>query len=127
MKQKFLDLFGRLFHLKVKIYDGDHVYRRLHPREYQNGHISSGAFTDIDLSVNLARLISAAKTILGYPGFRVAMMDVQYLRKECGLDVIHQPMKDEFTKRYNYSHSLVLGKKNRTMAKKIGNHSFIVI
>lgn len=105
---KFYDLYARVFR-KRSVPDGDFLYRRI-PADWQKGptEISSAAFTDSEMSVDLSSLTSPEKSWrrarnseFGLARIPVAIMCKAPIPQE----VKHWPVIS------NWAHSLVLGKK----------------
>ena len=113
------NLLQRFFTKKksIQILDHHDLYRRIHPSQANGEKIISGAFNDYNLSVVLAKLSSPQKTLKGFHGYGLVSLITGFLRNECEQEVLHDPIRS------NHAHSLVRGKKNKKMQRKIRDHA----
>lgn len=107
------------------IYDADELYRRV--AEYwikENNLISSAAFTNTsdtdEMSVDLSRLTTPQATTLNEPNYGVASF-LASIARELDQEVFHSPNQD------NLAHSTVKGKKTRSIRKKLGRKSTLIL
>ncbi len=106
-----------------EIDDEDFLYRRIHPLHYNKvkAEISSCAFTDPETSVDWALYTTPEETIKGYPTYHLASLQAK-IPRECSQKVIHDPIIPD-----NYSHTLIIGRKPRSVAKFIAHNCEFVI
>lgn len=100
---------------KRPVSNDDFLYRRVHPTQVKkDGTVSTAAFTDPELSVDIASLSSAEKSLRRAKSdeYGLAKLAVKEVRAvTVAQEVLHWPVI------LNYSHALVKGKKT-TSAKK---------
>lgn len=100
---------------EAHIPDTDQLYRAI-PKVWisQNGEISSGAFDGDEMSVDWGARTTARKSLkrFGRPDAGLASIVVQVAR-ENSQKVKHNP---EFL---NYAHTLVIGKKTKSIRRKL--------
>lgn len=100
---------------KLNIPDEDELYRRiisLHYKEKED-RPSSAAFTDYKTSVNWANYTSPELTLKGQPrDVRLASI-ISSIPRSRNLVVEHDPDPKED----NFSHSLIVGKKTKSISK----------
>lgn len=109
-----------------EIDDEDFLYRRIHHLHYNKvkAEISSCAFTDLETSVDWALYTTPEETIKGYPTYHLASLQAK-IPRERSQEVIHDPYPD--TDPDNYSHTLIIGRKPRSVAKFIAlNCEFVI-
>jgi len=95
-----------------EIADADALYRRIHPSQVKEGRPSSAAFNNAELSVDLARLTTPERSLMGYPLHGLASItagDARFLKQT----VIHDPLET------NPAHALVKGHKTLRIAKSL--------
>ncbi len=118
------DVYARLLH-KKRVSTDDFLYRRIHP-DWQKGptEISTAAFTNEELSVDLASLTSPGKSLrrgrkpeMGIAKIPVAIMPGLKVPQE----VRHSPTI------VNWAHTLVIGKKTQSVRKQIRDSAEIII
>lgn len=110
-----------MFEIK-EIKDEEFLYRRIHPIFYDKvkAKISSGAFTDPEASVDWAAYTTPQETIKDYPTCHVASLQAK-IPREVNQEVKHNPIPG------NYSHSLIIGKKKKSVARFIARNCKFVI
>ena|ERR1700719_2977309 len=116
-------LFARIFR-KREVSKDDFLYRRIHP-DWQRGpsEISSAAFRDEQMSVDLASLSTPNKSWRRGPSeWGLARIPVDLMTKlKIAQDVRHWPTIP------NWSHSLVIGKKTKAVGKEIRASAEILV
>lgn len=100
-----------------EILDDDRLWRRIHPTQTQEDggrrRVTSAAFTDERLSVDLARIQEHyTRTLIGYSGYGVAEIQAGFARS-LGQQVIHRPLAE------NPAHSQIEGRKSRSVARSL--------
>lgn len=113
--------------VEIKEIDDKHfLYRRIHPSQYNNAkaEISSCAFIDPKASVDWALYTTPEETIKGYPTHHLASLKAEIPRAK-DQKVIHDPCPD--TDPDNYSHTLIIGRKSRSVARFIARNCEVVI
>ncbi len=100
----------------------DRLFRRIPPLQYDEmaGRVTSAAFTDPDLSVNWEKYCTPEKAVRRYPTYRLAAFQAK-IPREKNLEVRHTPF------RLDQSHSSVLGRKSRVIARFLAQNSFVFI
>jgi len=99
--------------MEEQISDGDELRRHLHPAWLlDDGQISSAAFKDTEMSVDLCRLRSLQESCRARPTWGMAELSVSAVRG-LNLDVVYKPVED------NPSHCEVPGKKTHAISKKL--------
>lgn len=111
----------------VAIGDDDVLWRRLHAKHLTLDHstgerrITSAAFTDPQLSVDLARLVAPRDhRVTMAHGAGVAELAAHVPRSK-QLEVRHDPVPD------NEAHSLVTGRKTQSIARFLARKSRLLI
>lgn len=103
----------------------EHLYRRIHRHFFnaESGRPSSGAFSQLEMSVDWARHTTPEASLArNNNGDHVAL--VSLMAQNCrniGLAVTHDPDEE------NYSHSLVSGKKTDSIKNKLRNASITIL
>lgn len=118
LKESILSFYSRLLS-KRSVADEDLLYRAIHPVFVKpDGTISSGAFNDEKMSVDLASKTTVSKswkrfqrTQAGLASFPVS------LAKRLKQLVRHDPLP------WNHSHTLVLGKKTGSIRKELARNA----
>lgn len=100
-----------------EIADTDALYRRIHPSQVKDGRPSSAAFKDAELSVDLARLTTLERSLMGYPLHGLASITAGYARSQ-GQTVFHDPLLPA-----NPAHTLVKGHKTLGIAKSLARNA----
>ena len=124
---KINDWYAKNIAKRRVVIDSDFLYRRIHPDWRQaDGSISSAAFGNFEMSVDLASLTTPYKSWkrAGDREFGLARLSVQTMRTlPLPQEVKHWPTV------MNYSHALVLGEKHAQgkMKRKIARTAIIVI
>jgi hypothetical protein len=124
---KINDWYAEFIAKRHAAIDSDFLYRRIHPEWRQSdGSISSAAFGNFDMSVDLASLTTPYKSWkrAGNQDFGVVRLSVQTMRTlPLPQEVKHWPTI------LNYSHTLVLGEKQAKgkMKRKIAKTAIILI
>jgi hypothetical protein len=112
------DLYARI-RRKLPISDEDLLYRRVHPNHLKkDGSVSTAAFKDPELSVDLASLTTPTESLRRAKSdhYGLAKLVVREVRAiSVPQIVIHWP------EILNYSHSLVNGRKPHSAAKQLAN------
>jgi hypothetical protein len=117
---RLFDAINDLYALIIRkrpILDEDLLYRRVHPTHVKDdGSVSTAAFKDPNLSVDLAALTTAEISLRRAKSgqYGLAKLVVRKVRAvTIPLEVIHWPEIQ------NYSHSLVKGKKTQSAANQL--------
>src|SRR3990170_1644051 len=95
-----------------EIADADDLYRRIHPLQVRDGRPTSAAFTDPELSVDLARLTTPEHSLSGHATHGLASITAGHARS-LRQDVFHEPLET------NPAHALVRGKKTPSIARSL--------
>lgn len=117
-----------------RIPDDAGLLRRVHPsqivKDQKTGNlrVSSGAFTDENLSVNVELFMTedglrAQKSLDGHQGYGLARVEAAVPRK-AALEVVHDPIEGEHSNPY---HAEVRGKKTRKIARDLAKASAIIV
>jgi hypothetical protein len=121
---KFNDVYARVFG-KSRVSNEDFLYRRIHPYwQKSSSEVSTAAFTDPNLSVDLKSLTTAERAWKRSknPDFGVAQIPVAIMpRLKVPQEVKHWP------EIYNWAHTLVIGKKTESVQKEIRRNAKIII
>jgi len=126
VSDKINDWYAAHIAKKLPVSDSDFLYRRINPEwRQEDGSISSAAFDNFHMSVDLASLTTPYKSWkrAGKQDFGLARLSVQTMRTlRVPQEVKHWPAI------CNYSHTLVSGeKKAGKMKRKIAQTAIIVI
>ena len=106
-----------------EIADDDELYRRVHPHQFnaETGEVSSAAFKNKELSVDVARMCSfepetTAQAALsrGKECAAVVSFTAGFARKNCAQEVEHDPLPAEHDFGLNPAHALVKGNKEKS-------------
>ncbi len=101
--------------------DTEPLHRRIHPTfVHPTGRISSQAFTDRDMSVDRGRYREVSETMQNCAGFGIAGFLAEAARK-LGQEVRADP------ELLNEAHALVVGKKTKSIARKLARASDWVV
>lgn len=95
-----------------EIADADDLYRRIHPSQVKDGRPTRAAFTDPELSVDLARLTTPEQCLSGHASHGLASITAGHARS-LGQDVFHNPLGT------NPAHALVKGKKTPRIGRSL--------
>ena len=95
-----------------EIADADDLYRRIHPLQVRDGRPTSAAFTDPELSVDLAKLTTPQPSLSDYASHGLASIIAGHARS-LRQEVFHNPVES------NPAHALVKGKKTPSIAKSL--------
>lgn len=109
----FFDTGEKIERMELQeIADVDGLYRRMHPLQVKDGMPTSAAFKDAELSVDLARLTTLERSLMGYPLHGLASITAGYARF-LGQTVFHDPLEA------NPAHALVKGNKTPHIARSL--------
>ena len=95
-----------------EIAGADDLYRRIHPSQVKEGRPTRAAFTDPELSVDLARLTTSEQSLSGHASHGLASIKAGHARS-LGQDVFHDPLET------NPAHALVKGKKTPRIGRSL--------
>lgn len=96
---------------------GENLWRRVHPDHYVDNRISTGAFTNYEMSVDMARLRNDMRlTLDAGPSVGVASFGSTVAYNH-GQRVVGDPEDD------NQSHALVIGRKTGSVRKALRDAS----
>ena len=113
------------------ISDKDRLLRRIPPYQYVadrntgNMRVSSAAFSDNRLSVDLLAVLEATgkgfeAALIGHDGFGLASITAG-LARECAQVVVREPLPD------NKAHALVVGKKTRSIRNRFRKQCCLLV
>ena len=94
------------------IADADDLHRRIHPSQVKDGRPTRAAFTDPELSVDLARLTTLEQSLSGHATHGLASIRAGHARS-LGQDVFHDPLDT------NPAHAIVKGKKTPRIGRSL--------
>lgn len=101
--------------------DNENLYRRIHPTfKKPDGSVSSQAFKDPEMSVDRALLRTPEESIADYANSGLVSFKALTAR-ELEQDVVYDPIL------LNPAHSLVIGKKTTSKARKLAKNSEWII
>ena len=103
-----------------EVADADDLYRRIHPSQVKDGKLTSAAFKDPQLSVDLARLTTPQRSLSGHPSYGLASITA-LLARSLGQEVVHNPLE------VNPAHALVIGNKNLGTARSLARSATWVL
>lgn len=109
--------------MKIRVIDdNDDLYRRISPAQYyeKEGRPASAAFRDFELSVDWSKYTTPERTLRGYPSHHLASFKA-IVPRQLNQEVKHDPVPD------NYAHSLVIGKKTLSIARKLARSCKFII
>ena len=96
-----------------EIADVDDLYRRIHPLQVkEDGSLSSAAFKDAEMSVDVARLTTPQQSLSGYVSHGLVSITAGHARS-LRQEVFHAPLET------NPAHALVKGRKTDSIAKNL--------
>lgn len=117
-------LYARVLH-KKSVSATDFLYRRVHPDQQKSRtEVSTAAFTDLELSVDLASLTSPEKTWARAknPDWGLVRIPVALMRElSVPQEVRHWP------EICNWAHTLVIGRKPGSVKNKLRENAEILI
>ena len=103
-----------------EVADADDLYRRIHPSQVKDGKLTSAAFKDLQLSVDLARLTTPQRSLSRHPSHGLASITALVARS-LGQEVIHNPLN------INPAHALVIGNKSLATARSLARSATWVL
>ena len=101
---------------RISVEDADFLYRRIHPKQIENGEFTSSAFDDQEMSADIASLTAAEKSYARWNSeeFGLVRISVRDLRQlSLPQEVKHWPTV------VNWSHGLAIGEKSRSIRRQI--------
>ena len=106
------------------IADEEVLHRRLHPWQVKDdGSISSGAFTDPEMSVDRSQIWTVQQSLNGHPGMGIAAFTAGFARTVKEPQQVVPDVEDMFKP----AHALVIGKKTRATSKQFARGSALVV
>ncbi len=107
--------------IPAEVEDTEPLHRRIHPTfVHPSGRISSQAFTDREMSVDRGRYREVSETLRNCKGFGMARFLAEAARN-FGQEVRADP------ELLNPAHALVVGKKTKSVARKLARASEWVV
>jgi len=103
-----------------EIADADDPYRRIHHSQVKEGRPTRAAFTDPELSVDLARLTTPEQRLTGHASHGLASITAGHARS-LGQDVFHDPLET------NPAQAIVKGKKTARIGKSLARSATWVL
>lgn len=105
----------------ISIQDEDILHRRIHETfSKSDGSISSQAFKDPEMSVDVAKLTTTEATLKDHSSCGLVALETKGAR-DLNQEVIHEPLT------INGAHALVKGKKTKAIARKLAKLSSWVV
>lgn len=95
----------------------EELWRRIHPDHYISDRVSSGAFTPIEMSVDVARLRKHMRLTLDGGDSVGVVAFSSAVAYDKGQQVVSDPQED------NEAHALVIGKKPHSVRRALRNAS----
>jgi hypothetical protein len=105
----------------LEVADDEILHRRVHPTFVKpDGSVSSQAFRDSGMSVDRAKYSTVEETLRGYEDCGLAALLTSFARE------VGQEVADDRAP-LNLAHALVMGKKTKSIAKRLAQASRWVV